>query len=83
MRRVVVTGIGVVSALGSTRGDFWSVLSEGRSAIGPITKVDTADLRFKNAAEVRGFDPGVWIFRTTNPFSGSTRSRQFGIAAAV
>ena len=80
MRRVVVTGIGVVSALGSTRGDFWSALSEGRSAIGPITKVDTADLRFKNAAEVRGFDPGahfddkslLWL----DPFS------QFGIAAA-
>ena len=59
---------------------FGVSLSEGRSAIGPITKVDTAHLRFKNAAEVRGFDPGahfddkslLWL----DPFS------QFGIAAA-
>ena len=56
MRRVVVTGIGVVSALGNNAGNFWSAVSSGRSAIGPITKVDTTDLRFKNAAEVRGFN---------------------------
>lgn len=56
MRRVVVTGIGVVSALGNNVGDFWSAASAGRSGIGPITKVDKTDLRFKNAAEVRGFD---------------------------
>lgn len=56
MRRVVITGIGVVSSLGNKRGEFWQSISAGRSGIGPITKVDTTDLRFKNAAEVRGFD---------------------------
>lgn len=56
MRRVVVTGIGVVSAVGNNTTEFWNALSSGRSGIGPITKVDTAELRFKNAAEVRGFD---------------------------
>lgn len=56
MRRVVITGIGVVSPIGNNVGEFWDALSSGRSGIGPITKVDTADLRFKNAAEVKGFD---------------------------
>ncbi len=80
MRRVVVTGIGVVSALGNNAGDFWKAVGSGRSAIGPIIKIDTTDLRFKNAAEVRGFDASehfddkslLWL----DPFS------HFGIVAA-
>lgn len=56
MRRVVVTGIGVVSALGNNAMDFWAAVSSGRSGIRPITKIDTSDLRFKNAAEVRNFN---------------------------
>lgn len=55
MKRVVITGVGVVSSLGNNKSDFWDSISSGRSGIGPITKVDTSDLRFKNAAEVRGF----------------------------
>ena len=80
MRRVVVTGIGVVSALGNNASDFWAAVSSGRSGIGPITKIDTTDLRFKNAAEVRDFDASqhfddkslLWL----DPFS------HFGIVAA-
>jgi len=56
-RRVVVTGIGVVSAAGLTAGEFWQALTEGRSGIGPIRLVDTATLRFTNGAEARDFDP--------------------------
>jgi len=56
VRRVAITGIGVVSPIGNNSGEFWDSLSAGRSGIGPITKVDTAELRFKNAAEVEGFD---------------------------
>lgn len=56
MRRVAITGIGVVSALGNDADSFWDALRRGRSGIGPITKVDTSELRFKNAAEVKGFD---------------------------
>ena len=56
MKRVVITGIGVVSAIGNNTGDFWASLKDGRTGIGPITKVSTDDLRFKSAGEVRGFD---------------------------
>ena len=56
MRRVVITGVGVVSALGNNAGEFWDSLKAGRSGIGPITSVDVPGIRITNAAEVRGFD---------------------------
>lgn len=52
----MITGVGVVSALGNNADEFWSAVSAGRSGIGPITKADTSTIRFKNAAEVKGFD---------------------------
>jgi nodulation protein E len=56
-RRVVVTGLGIISPLGQTVAENWESLREGRSAIGPIHSVDCSTLRFQNGAEVRGFDP--------------------------
>nr|MBA2378610.1 beta-ACP synthase [Blastocatellia bacterium] len=80
MRRVVITGIGVVSAIGNDVAQFWQSVQNGRSGIGPITKIDTANVRFKNAAEVRGFDAAEHFEDRTipwlDPFS------QFGIVAA-
>jgi nodulation protein E len=52
----VITGLGVISALGNNAKEFWSSISAGRSGIGDITKVDTSDIRFKRGAEVKGFD---------------------------
>jgi nodulation protein E len=57
MRRVVVTGIGVISALGGNRAGFWDALCQGRPGIGPIEAVDRTLLRFENGAEVRGYRP--------------------------
>jgi nodulation protein E len=56
-RRVAVTGIGVISAIGANGAEFWQSLRAGRSGIGPIEAVDRAQLRYPNGAEVRGFDP--------------------------
>ena len=61
MRRVAVTGIGVVSALGLDRESFWKSLTEGRSGIAPLQCVDRTLLRFTNAAEVRGLDPCAFM----------------------
>lgn len=80
MKRVVITGVGVVSGLGNNAAEFWAALSAGRSGIGPITRADASSIRFKNAAEVRGFDPTehfddkalLWL----DPFS------HFGIVSA-
>ncbi len=57
MRRVVVTGIGVVSAIGNATPEFWASLSSGTSGIAPLTLADPGRFRFKRAAEVRGYDP--------------------------
>ncbi|HEX4277962.1 MAG TPA: beta-ketoacyl-[acyl-carrier-protein] synthase family protein [Bryobacteraceae bacterium] len=57
MRRVVVTGIGVISGLGRNREEFRAGLREGRCGIGPITNIECSDLRFRGGAEVRCYNP--------------------------
>jgi len=57
MRRVVVTGIGVVCALGRNRADFRKALGEGRCGVRPIGNLECFDLRFRGGAEVAGYDP--------------------------
>ncbi len=60
-RRVVVTGMGMISPLGVGNAATWDGLVAGRSGIGLITKFDTAQFPVKIAGEVRGFDPETWI----------------------
>ena len=56
-RRVAITGLGIISPLGLNLEENWKSLSEGRPAIGPIKGADCSTLRFKNGAEVTGYDP--------------------------
>ncbi len=56
-RRVAITGLGMISPLGLSLEENWKSLSEGRAAIGPIKGADCSTLRFKNGAEVTGYDP--------------------------
>src|SRR5580658_2720070 len=58
-RRVAVTGVGIICAAGLNVKEAWSSIQRGIPAIGKITSVDTSTLRFHNAAEVRGYDPGA------------------------
>jgi 3-oxoacyl-[acyl-carrier-protein] synthase II len=60
-RRVVVTGIGLVSSLGIGTDENWTALLAGRSGIGTITKFDASQFATRIAGEVRGFDPLAWI----------------------
>ncbi|MDR3422778.1 MAG: beta-ketoacyl-[acyl-carrier-protein] synthase family protein [Xanthobacteraceae bacterium] len=57
MNRVVVTGVGVVSPIGSNHDAFWSALVEARSGIGPIEGIPTELFTTRIAAQVRDFDP--------------------------
>jgi len=56
-RRGVVTGIGLVTPLGTTTEATWDSLVNGRSGIGPITRFDASDQASRIAAEVKGFEP--------------------------
>ncbi|MEP7341029.1 MAG: beta-ketoacyl-[acyl-carrier-protein] synthase family protein [Acidobacteriota bacterium] len=56
-RRVAVTGLGAISAIGNTAVEFWQSLRQGRCGIGPIEAVDRTQLKYQQGAEVRGFDP--------------------------
>ncbi len=60
-RNVVVTGLGAVSPLGLNVESTWAGLLEGRSGVGPITQFDATGYPATFAAEVKGFDPAVWI----------------------
>jgi 3-oxoacyl-[acyl-carrier-protein] synthase II len=60
-RRVVVTGIGIVSALGIGTEETWQGLLAGKSGVDTITRFDVSRFSVQIAAEVKGFDPLNWI----------------------
>ncbi|HQW38279.1 MAG TPA: beta-ketoacyl-ACP synthase II [Usitatibacteraceae bacterium] len=60
-RRVVVTGLGIVSPVGTGLPQAWDNLVNGRSGVGPITKFDATPLSTRIAAEVKGFEPSQWM----------------------
>lgn len=79
-RRVVVTGIGLVTPLGTGTKKTWEGLLNGRSGIGPITRFDASAHASQIAAEVKDFEPSDWFekkqAKTLDHFV------QYGIAAA-
>jgi 3-oxoacyl-[acyl-carrier-protein] synthase II len=60
-RRVVVTGVGLVCALGTGTEESWSNLVAGKSGVGPITLFDTTGFDCKIGGEIKNFDPFRWI----------------------
>jgi len=60
-RRVVVTGMGIVSPVGNTLAEAWDSVRNGRSGIGPVTLFDTAAYPTRIAGEVRGLDPKAFL----------------------
>jgi 3-oxoacyl-[acyl-carrier-protein] synthase II len=60
-RRVVITGVGMVSPLGIGNQENWDGLIQGRCGIGPITRFDAADYPCRIAGEVKGFNPEDWV----------------------
>ncbi|WP_237703809.1 beta-ketoacyl-[acyl-carrier-protein] synthase family protein [Rhodospirillum rubrum] len=80
MRRVVVTGMGAVSAIGANVGEFAEALRQGRSGIGPIEAISTDRLTVKIAAEVKGFDPKAHF--TSDKLAMLDRFAQLALVAA-
>lgn len=57
MKRVVITGVGVITPVGNEINTFWDNLTNGVCGIGTLTRFDTTDFKVKLAGEVRGFKP--------------------------
>ena len=79
-RRVVVTGVGLVSPVGIGTEETWQALLHGRSGAGPITLFDASQHTTRFACEVKGFDPLRWIEK--KDVKKVDRFIQFAIAAA-
>ncbi len=79
-RRVVVTGIGMITPLGSTVETTWQGILAGRSGIGPITRFDTSGLETTIAGEVRDFDPTLYMDR--KEIRRADRFAQLAVATA-
>ena len=79
-KRVVITGMGVVSSVGMGTEEFWNNIKEGKSGISKIERVDVSDIPTKVAAEIKDFNGELYIskkeIRRTDRFS------QYAIAAA-
>ena len=80
-RRVVITGMGVVTPLGSELETFWDNLLKGRSGIGRITRFDTADYDCRIAGEVRDFEPRN-VFNNPKDVKRTDRFTQMAMGAA-
>jgi 3-oxoacyl-[acyl-carrier-protein] synthase II len=79
-RRVVVTGVGLVSPVGIGTEETWTSLQAGRSGAGPITLFDASQHSTRFACEVKGFDPLRWVEK--KDVKKMDRFIQFAVAAA-
>lgn len=79
LKRVVVTGLGIVSPVGTGLEKFWSSLTEGVSGIGPVTRFDPAQFGTKIAGEVTDFEPTCYIGK--KEVRRMDRFTQFAVAA--
>lgn len=81
MKRVVITGIGVVSPIGNTKDEFWSSIKAGKCGVDYITRFDTEDFKCKFAAEVKDFD--ILKYADKKDANKMDRYTQYALAAAL
>jgi 3-oxoacyl-[acyl-carrier-protein] synthase II len=80
-RRVVVTGLGVISPVGLTVSDMWEALVSGQSGVDYVSSFDPPPFKTKFAAEVKGFDAGMYVGR--KQAQRMDRFTQFAVAAGL
>ncbi len=81
MRRVAVTGMGAVTPLGCNVGDFWENLVQGVCGIDFITKFDASEFKAKLAAELKDFDPSIYMEKSE--IRKSDKFVQYAVCAAA
>jgi 3-oxoacyl-[acyl-carrier-protein] synthase II len=79
-RRVVVTGIGLVTPVGIGRDETWNALVAGQSGIAPITLFDVTEFATKFGGEVKSWEPTRWIEK--RDAKTYDRFLQFGVVAS-
>lgn len=79
-RRVVITGIGTVTPIGTGKDAYWKALLEGKSGVGLVDRVDLSEIATRIAAEVKDFSPEDWLDRRET--RRMDRFAQFAVAAA-
>ncbi len=82
MRRVVITGVGIVAPNGNGTGAFWEATTEGRSGISHVETFDTTGHAVKVGGEVKNWDPMPFLNGNRKSLKVMGRNVQFGIAAA-
>jgi 3-oxoacyl-[acyl-carrier-protein] synthase II len=83
MRRVVITGLGIVAPNGIGKDEFWSACVEGRSGVTRITSFDASSFPIKIAGEIKNFDPSPYIpDAARKSLKIMNRATRFGIGAA-
>ena len=80
-RRVVVTGMGMISPLGNDMASSWDGIINGRSGLGPITSFDASQFTTRIAGEIRNFDPTA--FMTAKDVKKMDAFIHYGIAASL
>lgn len=78
--KVVVTGLGILSAIGNDRPSFWNALCQGRNGFAPIKTIDPNSLRFKIVAQIGDFDPRHYL--ENKQLEYMDRFAQFALIAA-
>ncbi|PRR69154.1 beta-ketoacyl-ACP synthase II [Neomoorella humiferrea] len=79
-QRVVITGLGAITPVGTGKDNFWQALVAGKSGIGPITRFDAGEMPVRFAGEVKDFDPGLFFDR--KEARRMDRFAQYAVAAA-
>ena len=79
-RRVVVTGVGMVTPVGNTGQETWQAILQGKSGTGPLTQIDSSRFKSKVAAEVKNFDPTSYF--TPKELKKNDRFVHFAVASA-
>jgi len=79
-KKVVVSGMGIISPIGTGKEKFWDAAVKGTNGVLPITSFDTSEYRSKTGGEVKDFDPNTYL--ASKEVQAMGRAGQFAVAAA-
>lgn len=82
-QRVVITGLGAITPIGNDKDSFWQALCDGKNGIGKLSHFDSTGFDTQIAAEVKGFDPSLFLNKKDAIKMKTARFIQFAISSAI